>query len=74
VEYRPGMVLLQTVPAVIDAFGGNKATSALFNRSEKAVSNWRRVTNRFPAVLFRPMSEELEKRGLTAPPELWGQE
>jgi hypothetical protein len=68
------MVVLQTVAAVIDAFGGNKATGQLFKRSQKAVSNWRRVTQRFPAVLFRPMTEELAERGMAAPPELWGQE
>lgn len=63
---------LTSVDAVIDALGGTGATASLLGyRSNSPVSNWR-ARGRLPADKFLVMQDELKRRGLIAPPTLWG--
>ncbi len=63
---------LTSASEVIDALGGTTATSRLTGRKGLTpVSNWR-VTGRLPADTFLVLKAELQARGYTAPPALWG--
>jgi hypothetical protein len=67
------MVVLQTASEVIDALGGTSAAAKLVRRFPQTMTRARKL-NRLPAGTFRAMTKELSARGLSAPPELWGQE
>jgi hypothetical protein len=62
---------LQTASEVIDACGGPKAVATLTNSSIQAVCNWR-GTGRLAPRTFLVLSAELERRGVSANPSLWG--
>lgn len=63
---------LTSVNAVIDALGGTTVVASLFGfRRPTPVSNWR-VRGSFPSDKYLVMQAELNRRGLTAPPWLWG--
>ncbi len=62
---------LQTTGSVIHALGGLLAVSALTGAGYKLVSGWGKAS-KFPARYFLVMTHALEKKRLTAPPELWG--
>lgn len=66
------MATLNTIEGVIDILGGVAAVARLTGRGETAVYNWL-ACRRFPATLYDMMIKQLP-RGVTAPPELWGQE
>ena len=73
-DYGCGMAdsELQTVDAVVEALGGNRAVAELVGGcGHTAVSNWRRCTERFPSRTFLAMTTELKRRGLRAPSSLW---
>ena len=68
----PMLIVLSTVDDVIDALGGTYETARLLDlKYPQPVSQWRKRA-RLPADKFLIMQSELEKRGKTAPPELWG--
>jgi hypothetical protein len=56
---------------VIAALGGTAAVARLTGNRMTTVSNWS-SRRRFPARTFVVVSTELEKRGLSASPALWG--
>ncbi len=64
-------VLLTTVQ-VMTALGGIKGVSSLTGSTYGATENWSRKRH-FPPRYFLVMSFALHKKGLRAPPELWGQ-
>ena len=64
------MQTINTAAEVIDALGGNTKVSKLFGFFPSAVANWRRK-GRFSTATKDVLIFELERRGLTAPPELW---
>jgi hypothetical protein len=66
-ESRP----LTTTVAVMRALGGIQAVSALTGSGYKATENWNRFET-FPPRYFLVMTWALHKKGLSAPPELWG--
>jgi len=63
---------LVSTGAVIDAIGGTTAAGRLLGYSPQAVTNWR-ASQTFPAKTFLAFQGVLRERGLSAPPELWGQ-
>jgi hypothetical protein len=62
---------LQTAGDVIDALGGTAATARIVGKKDQHVSNWR-ASGRLPAYTFLILQPELESRGKSAPPGLWG--
>lgn len=62
---------LRTAEQVIEALGGPAATARLTGRKDQHVWNWKR-DGRLPAKTFLIVSQELQSRGLTAPPALFG--
>jgi hypothetical protein len=62
---------LTTTTQVIDALGGVRAVCGLTGAAYTAAHNWIRARN-FPARYFLVMLAALQRKGLTAPPELWG--
>lgn len=62
---------LKTAGEVIDALGGTQATANLTGRKAQHVTNWR-ASGRLPASTFLVLSKELEERGKSAPPSVWG--
>jgi hypothetical protein len=63
---------LTTFDEVIDAIGGLTAVARLTNRSLTAASNWRCQLGRFPARTYFVIEATLNKRGLSAAPDLFG--
>lgn len=63
--------ILSTPKAVIDALGGFEAAAALSGVKYNAVFEWHRA-NRIPAKLYVLHKTELEKRGKSATPSVWG--
>lgn len=63
---------IATVGGAIDALGAAWIAETT-GRSPQAVSNWR-AQKRIASDLFHLMASELERRGLSADPALWGQE
>jgi hypothetical protein len=63
--------MLNTADEVIDELGGTAAVAKLTERTPQAASNWRKA-NRLPAHTFLTLKRELEQRGLSAAPSLWG--
>jgi len=61
---------LTSTRAVIGALGGYKAVAKIFGLKPTAVHNWM-TWRQFPPGTKDVLSEELMKRGLTAPPSLW---
>lgn len=51
--------------------GGIPATAILTGADYKAAFNWKSA-GKFPSRFFLVMSQELERRGFTAPASLWG--
>lgn len=65
---------LQTTDDVIKALGGREAVAALVGRDKHSTLNWRSDgRGKFPSDTFLVMTKALEKKGLSAPPSLWGQ-
>lgn len=62
---------LATTTAVMQALGGIQAVSTLTGSGYKATENWNRFKT-FPSRYFLVMTWALHKKGLSAPPELWG--
>ncbi len=62
---------LSSTSEVIDALGGTTATRLITGRSGSTASNWR-ARKRFPPDTFLVLKAELQARGYTAPPALWG--
>jgi hypothetical protein len=63
---------LTSVDDVIDALGGNGAVASMLGLiGSNRVSNWR-ARGSLPADKFLLMQAELQRRGLRAPPSLWG--
>lgn len=62
---------LTTTTEVVRALGGIRPVSLLTGSSYKATENWSRAKT-FPSRYFLVMSHALEKKRMTAPPELWG--
>lgn len=62
---------LKTVDAVIDELGGTAVTAKITGRQMQHVSNWRSA-GRMPSNTFLILTTALEKKGATAPPDLWG--
>jgi DNA-binding transcriptional regulator YdaS (Cro superfamily) len=62
---------LQSVSAVIDALGGPSALALRVGLTQQAVSQWR-ARDSIPADKYLLLQAELKRRGLTAPPSLWG--
>lgn len=66
------MRTLKTVPQVLDALGGNLAVRRLLDlEGPNVVANWR-WRERLPPRTYLPLSDALRRRGLKAPPKLWG--
>ena len=63
---------LTTKEAVMAALGGIRGVSLLTGAEYGAVENWKRLRN-FPKGYFLLMTFALHKKGLSAPPEFWGQ-
>jgi hypothetical protein len=63
---------LTTFDEVADALGGLTALAHLTGRRLTAVSNWRCQRGRFPARMYLVVEAALNKRGLTAAPDLFG--
>ena len=61
---------LATALDVIDAFGGVPALAAFAGVDYRAAFNWK-ATGKFPSRFYVLMSDELERRGLSASPALW---
>lgn len=66
-----GMETLETAAAVVEELGGPTKAAALVGRKVQSGVNWKRI-NRFPPRTFFVLTEELKKRGKTAPASLWG--
>jgi hypothetical protein len=62
---------LRSTGAVMQALGGVHGVCELTGSPYKATHNWTRAP-KFPARYFLVMIAALKRRGLTAPPELWG--
>ena len=62
---------LLTAEGVIDALGGPYAVGRLFGVDGRVVWNWK--TRGLPADTYVALSMLLKKRGIDAPPSLWGQ-
>lgn len=63
---------LTTFDEVADALGGLTALAHLTGRRLTAVSNWRCQRGRFPARMYLVIAAALDKRGLSAAPDLFG--
>ena len=63
--------LIATVDEVIDALGGGSAASRLAGLTPQSMTN-ARARGRLPYPTFLILSDELARRGLKAPAELWG--
>jgi hypothetical protein len=63
---------LTTTRDVLKALGGVKAVMELTKTKRSRAANWV-YKDTFPQRFHFFMTRELEKRGHTAPPELWGQ-
>jgi hypothetical protein len=63
---------LRTKEEVMAALGGIQGLCALTGSGYGAVENWKRLET-FPSRYFLLMTFALHKKGLGAPPELWGQ-
>jgi hypothetical protein len=61
---------LRTVRDVIAALGGTSRVAELTGTRYTAAHNWH--GDGFPARTYVVLMRELEARGLTADPELWG--
>ena len=59
-----------TAAGVIDALGGPQIVSQHFGIDIRVVSNWK--TRGFPPDTYLAFKALLQKRRMTAPPELWG--
>jgi hypothetical protein len=63
---------LQTVEEVIAELGGPQAVAELTEKkSISAVPTWK-YRKRFPAKTFTILQAALQRRGLSAPNDLWG--
>lgn len=62
---------LSTTVEVMKALGGIRDVSALTGSGYKATENWSRAQT-FPARFYLVMIRALQRKRLTAPPELWG--
>lgn len=62
---------LKTVDQVIDALGGTTAAATFTGRKVQHVSNWR-AYGKLPSNTFLTVSQELERLGFKAEPEIWG--
>jgi hypothetical protein len=62
---------LTTAEDVIRTLGKPTQVGRLVGRSAQSVVNWRRA-KRLPADTFLVLSKELEQRGYTAAPSVWG--
>lgn len=62
---------LKTKEEVIAALGGIQGLCALTGSSYGATENWKRLKT-FPTKYSFLMLFALHKKGLSAPPELWG--
>ncbi|HWP88360.1 MAG TPA: hypothetical protein VNM70_10805 [Burkholderiales bacterium] len=63
---------LRSARHVIGALGGIGAVAELTGSLRTAVHNWR-AAKRFPASVYKVMTEALAERGATAPAALWSQ-
>jgi hypothetical protein len=68
-----GKSLLQTVPDVIDAFGGPTAMGAIFGGGPSKYCNYK-ASGRFPEKMHMRIYKAALKRGLNIAPELIGLE
>jgi len=57
---------------IIGALGGIGAVAELTGSLRTSVHNWR-AAKRFPASVYKVMTDALAARGVTAPAALWGQ-
>lgn len=64
------MIELQTVDEVIQALGGTKAVARLLERTDPAISNWRKLGH-LPAHTYIVIRNELQKIDRRAPDSLW---
>jgi hypothetical protein len=69
---KADLIVLRTKPEVIEALGGYEATSKLTGATYNNVLQWP-AADKFPARYCIVMLGELERRGYTASPKLWGQ-
>lgn len=63
--------MLRSTLEVMEALGGAIAVSPLVGARYKTVWPWSEAPT-FPSRYFLVMTFALHKKGLTAPPELWG--
>ena len=61
---------LTTAQEVIERLGGIKGVAEMTNSKYQRVWNWKSF-GRFPARTYILMTNELRRRGYTAPTELW---
>lgn len=61
---------LRTVQDVIDEFGGPAEMGRLLKVSPQRINNWR-VRGNFPPETYLWLTEELKRRGKSAPATLW---
>ena len=61
---------VNTPSEIIDALGGNSKLAPLVGLKPNAIGNWR--VKGIPARYYLRLSELLSKRGLTAPPKVFG--
>lgn len=59
------------VTDLVRALGGPTKVAGAFNVGPSAVSNWQRL-GRFPSHTFIRLTEQLRRKGIEAPPGLWG--
>lgn len=64
--------MLEDVPAVLDALGGDEAAAKIVGAEVKAMTN-RRYIGTFAANTYAAMIAALNRKNCTAPPTLWDQ-
>jgi hypothetical protein len=64
---------LETFDDVVAVLGGIGAVGRICEgQNSAAVCNWKRRRSRFPTKYYIVMKDELDARGASAPPRLWG--
>lgn len=64
--------ILTTPKEVISALDGYEAVATMVGLGYTAVFEWGRDGKRIPPRFFKLMSDELERRGKSASPSVWG--
>ena len=64
---------LETFDDMVAVLGGIGEVGRICEgQNSAAVCNWKRRRSRFPGKYYIVMKDELDARGVSAPPRLWG--